>query len=798
LNDGRLDFTFWENTTMMIGSTRAALKCLATACPLAIGAAVLSGSPAHADDNDSQIQEIVVTAQKRTENAKDVPLSISNISGDDLNARHIADFDDLTRSVPNVSFESHGTEGLSNIEIRGVSSEVGSAVVGVYLDETSITMQGIFVGQAQPIPFDLARVEVLRGPQGTLFGASSMGGAFRFITNQPKVDTYEVDVASDLSGTDHGGANYNESIVVNAPITPQLAVRVGVNYGSNSGWIDHIDYASGVRDATGINKVEQGVVKIGLLYKPSDDLTISPSLWMQKVDSKDSSVIYPDLGLYNTSKEVREPSNDRLFIPALKIEKHFAAADVTSVTSYFWRNNARVLDGTVWNDGALAYYFLDPNPAFSSHQSQNDSLIAHIPSPSYTSTKETQFTQELRAASSKPGAGDLPLRWTVGLYYSKEAQDSQNNEFSPGLNSAFQSIYGYPLSSTTVQNALGSTATTFADDVIYINPIKSTVDEYAGFGELGYDLLPTLHVSAGLRYEYSRQTYYATQLGFYSIGAITPFSSNSSASATTPKFSAIVDLSDTSTAYATIAKGYRLGGGTGPLPESLCAGDLKAIGISSAPSTYRSDSLWSYELGTKLLLNDRTLSIDVSTYLIEWKNIQQTVALPDCGFSFTDNFGDAQNYGAELQLTYKPGFVRNLTLGLNAGGGRSIITRSIDPSAAAVGQSTLFTPKWTATATADYKLNLTDGLTGLVRTDYDFTGMSHGTFNTTDPGYTNPSYGVLNGSIGIDTGSFQVSLYGKNLANNQTIIQRPNVASIVEGYTVRPLTIGLNVAKQFR
>jgi outer membrane receptor protein involved in Fe transport len=782
----------------MIGCTRATFRFWAHAWPLTIGVAVLASSPARADDIDNQIQEIVVTAQKRAENIKDVPASISQISGDDLNAMHIADYDDLTRVVPSVSFSSGGTEGLSNIEMRGISSGVGSAVVAVYLDESSITSQSAFVGQAQPIPFDLARVEVLRGPQGTLYGASSMGGAIRFITNQPKLDAYEVNVVSDLSGTDHGGANYNESIVVNVPITPKLAVRVGVDYGKNSGWIDHLNYLTGVQDASDINSVEQGVVKIGLLYKPSDDLSIAPSLWMQKVASKDSSVFYPGLGLYKTNKEVNEPSNDRLFIPTLKIDEHFAAADVTSVTSYFWRDNERLLDGTYFNDAALAYYFLDFNPAFASHQAQNDSIIAHIASPSYTGVKETQFTQELRAVSSKPGAGELPLRWTAGLYYSKQVELNQNNEFSPGLNSAFESIYGYPLSSPIVQNALKSSATTFANDVIYIAPFNQTVDEYAGFGELGYDLLPTLHVSAGLRYAYSKQTYIANASGFYAIGTTSPFISDSSASATTPKFSATYDLSDTSTAYATIAKGYRLGGATGPIPQSLCAGDLKALGLASAPNTYQSDSLWSYELGTKLLLDDRSVSIDVATYLIKWKDIQQTVSLPDCGFAFTDNFGDARSYGVELQLAYKPKFVRNLTLGLNAGDGKSVITRSIDSSAAAVGQSTLHTPKWTATATVDYKLTITDGLAGFVRTDYDYTGMSYGSFKSTDPAYIYPSYGVVNGSIGIDTGSFQVSLYGKNLANNQTIIQRPNVADVIEGYTVRPLTVGVNIAKQFR
>ena len=778
---------------------RPVLRFRALPWHLTIGLAALLSVPVHADeDSSSQLQEVVVTAQKRSENVKDVPASISQISGDDLTMRHIADYDDLTRSIPSISFASGGTEGLSNIEIRGVSSSVGSSVVGIYLDESSITTQGIFVGQTQPIPFDLARVEVLRGPQGTLYGASSMGGAIRFITNSPKLDAFEVDVDSDLSGTNYAGANYNESIVVNAPITSDLAVRVGVDYGRDSGWINHFNYLTGVKDDSGINSVDRGVVKIGLLYKPTDDLTIEPTLWTQRVQSHDSSVFYPDLGLYDTSKEVREPSNDRLVIPALKIEQHLAAADLTSVTSYFWRDNARTLDGTYFNDAALAYYFLDPNPVFASHQPQNDSIIAHIASPSYVGTKQTQFTQELRATSAKPDAGSLPLKWTAGLYYSKQKQDSENNEYSPGLNAAFQSIYGYPLSSPIVQNALGSTATTFADDVIFINPIKQSVDEYAVFGELGYDILPTLHATAGLRYEYSTQTYNASAAGFYSIGTPSPYSTDSSASATTPRFSAIYDLTDTSTMYTTIAKGYRLGGGTGPLPESLCAGDLHAIGISSAPSTYQSDSLWSYEIGTKLLLDDRTISIDLETYLIKWKNIQQQIALPDCGFSFVDNFGDARNYGAELQLAYKPGFVRDLTLGLNAADGRSTITRSVDPSAAAVGQSTLYTPRWTATLTAEYKRNITPSLSGFVRADYDWTGMSYGTFQSTDPDYINPSYAVFNGSFGIDTGSFQIFLYGKNLLNNQTIIQRPNVASIVEGYTVRPLTVGLNIAKQFR
>jgi iron complex outermembrane receptor protein len=227
--------------------TRATIGFRASTGALAIGLGCWQPPSVHDDDIDGQIQEIVVTAQKRAENAKDVPVSISQISGEYLNARHIADFDDLTRAVPSVSFASGGTEGLSNIEIRGVSSAVGNPVVGVYLDESSITLTG--GGIRRPSSADPVRSGASGGAArtaGNFYGASSMGGAIRFITNQPKLDGYEVDVASDLSGTDYAGVNYNESIVVNAPITPNLAVSGGRGLRfTNSGWIDHFNYLTG-------------------------------------------------------------------------------------------------------------------------------------------------------------------------------------------------------------------------------------------------------------------------------------------------------------------------------------------------------------------------------------------------------------------------------------------------------------------------------------------------------------------------------------------------------------------------
>jgi outer membrane receptor protein involved in Fe transport len=172
--------------------------------------------------------------------------------------------------------------------------------------------------------------------------------------------------------------------------------------------------------------------------------------------------------------------------------------------------------------------------------------------------------------------------------------------------------------------------------------------------------------------------------------------------------------------------------------------------------------------------------------------------LPSCGFSFTDNFGDAQSYGGELQLAYKPPFLRNLTLMLNAGGARSVITASVDPSAAAVGEHVLFVPEYTAAVSAEYRVNLNDHASIFARGDYQRIGKSYGSFQATDPDYINPEYAVVNARMGADLGSWQIVLWGKNLTNNQTIIQRPNVASVLAAYTVVPLTVGLTVSKEFR
>ncbi len=755
-------------------------------------------------DTDGQLESVIVTANKRSENIKDVPISISVIGGNELEDHHVVDYDTLTRSVPGVSFGAGASgggagEGLANIEIRGVSSTTGSATVAVYLDDTPITVRNVFDGASQPTLFDMDRVEVLRGPQGTLYGASSMGGTIRFITKQPDLNDFSTEVGSDLSGTEHGGVNYDEQGVVNVPIVPGIfGLRAGIDYGDDSGWIDHYSLATGALEKTGVNDQRHLVLKlIGKLQE--DDLTVTPELYFQRYYSSDSPVFYPAEGLYEQDKQVAEPSRDTMFLPSLNITKGLGFADLTSVTSYFWRQMSRISDGTYYNSTVFTTYFLDSLPF--AKPAQDDAILATLPSPVYFSTTYGQATEELRLTSRPKEETGLPIKWVFGLFYDDQWDTHRDNEPIDGLNAAFKSIYGYSIGQTD-SSLLGTDVNPneYANDVIYFSSSRYDERQYAVFGQTDFDVLPDLHGSVGLRYLYSRVSYTRYGGGFYDLGNISPYVQVSRYYAATPKFSLTYDVSDASSIYTTVAKGFRLGGPTGPTPvgpNNACTPDYDTLGITNPPTKYDSDKLWSYELGTKSSFLGNTLSANGAIYYIDWQGIQQTINLPTCGFSFTENVGNAESYGAELEMRYKPPVVKGLTLGLAGGPTHAVITSTTNSATAAVGQKLLNTPDWTATFSADYSWDLNDKLSAFVRADYTWTGRGHGSYVQSNSDYTNPQYDVLNASIGVDAGTFQVSLYAKNLSDDKTIIQQPQVNTVITGYTVPPLTVGVHVAAQF-
>jgi iron complex outermembrane receptor protein len=342
----------------------------------------------------------------------------------------------------------------------------------------------------------------------------------------------------------------------------------------------------------------------------------------------------------------------------------------------------------------------------------------------------------------------------------------------------------------------------YAGDYVYTESGQYDTKQYALFGQVGYAFLDRLHASLGLRGTYAQTSTSVTQGGFFAVGNLTPYSKSESFNSTTPKFSLVYDLTSTATAYTAIGKGFRLGGELyTPLPtgpNNICAHDEANLGLSDSPSSsFGSDTLWSYELGTKGRTLGNALSFDVAGYYQNWTNLQQAIYLPTCGYYDTVNIGNAESYGAELEARYKLAAVPGLTFGVTAGSNHATLTSSHNPLTAEPGQHILYTPRWSATALLDYDHEIAGGVDGFVSWDYDFTGPSNGSYQVNNPNYNNPEYSVMNLTVGARFNSWELAAFAKNLLNNSTVIKSPTKNSLVTGYALQPLTAGLRVKRKF-
>jgi len=756
-------------------------------CLLGLGSS--RANPADAGTADAgtdaaALGEVIVTAQRRAEDVKEVPMSISVLGAAALENDHIGGLEDISRAVPGLSFAAGGGPGLDNIEMRGVSSTSGSATVGMYLDDVPITVTNLFNGAVEPRLFDLDRVEVLRGPQGTLYGSSSMGGAIRFISNQPDMSAFGGSVSSQVSGTRHGGVNYDEKGVLNVPIIEgQAAIRIGVDVGEDSGYIDNYTLADQPA-RRGTNDDKWTVLRLAGKLAVDDSLSVTPAFFGEWEKTGDTSVFYPGVGLYEQQKEVQEPSVDHLLIGSVTVAKDWGWGALTSISSYFQQQFNRIEDGTYYNSEYLGSIIDSEPPNGIMNQGYQ---IGLLPGPVYTWVKTTVATEELRLASA--ASADSALSWIGGVFFSDYKVHRQFNAYIDDLNQTFESIYGIP-----PQDAPVFAGATFPNNSVATDNTTEDEKQYAVFADVSYRFIPSLKGTAGLRYSYAPTTFDDFQGGYFSIG-VPPVSTRANFEKTTPKFSLTYDATRALTVYASASQGYRIGGSETYVSPSLCAQDLANLGLSSAPQNFNSDSLWSYEGGLKGRFFDDTLSINVDAYLVRWSNIQQTVSLPICGYTITTNVGDAQAYGPELEINYRP--IRDLTLGLSTEYTHDALTKVTSSVGASVGDHILNVPEWMATFRVDYSRSLAADVRVFVRADDDWTGPSNGAFSPANPDYSRPVYSVLNASIGLALRSCEISVFAKNLLDDRKIIQRPALLFEPEAYTVRPLTAGLNVKLRF-
>ncbi|HEX7853968.1 MAG TPA: TonB-dependent receptor [Sphingobium sp.] len=741
---------------------------------VALAVLAFAGSVAHAQSTPPQA-EIVVTAQKRAENLKDVPVSVSVLGGAAIQTQKIKNFEDLGRMVPSMAVTSAGGSNLSRITLRGIASDQGTATVGVYLDDVSLTIPNLyFTGATLPKMFDLAQAEVLRGPQGTLFGASSLGGTIRFISNQPNLSQIEGSVLGELSGTHHGGANYLAQGVLNLPIiNDRMALRIGVQRSRDSGYIDRIDNSGRVHD--GVNDEVATVVRSSLLWKVSDEFSIQPALLYQETNSDGVGLFeLSALPKYIQHRDSREFNNDRLIVPSLTIRGSLGSLDVTSVTSYLNRVNKRNVDAQIY-DSEYIGAVLDPDFGATYN------TIAALPGLLHNNAYVHQWSQEVRLATKSMKETGLWYEWQIGGYFSNQNIHSTDDEYVVGLGAAVQKIFG--------QDPAAVLGAPLVNDVLGFFHYHDKRREYAVFGQGSVRLLPKLKATIGVRQSFARVGYDIDQGGWLALGSPPTASRKSTSKPFTPKFALVYEASQSASIYATVGKGFRLGGFTTPLPPT-CGPSVAEFGLAGSGDNYRSDSLWSYEGGAKFDLFGRKLRVNASGYYIDWQHVQQSISLPSCGFLSIVNAGHARSYGGEIEAEAQvaPG----LSIGGSASFTDSRVTKAAPGTGVMDGQSLLGVPKNNFSGHVDYRQSINDEFKGYGHIDVNRVGRSHGAFAVTSPDYDRAAYTVVNATVGIETDRFDISLFARNLLDERKVIQSPQVVFVRQGLIVRPRTIGIS------
>jgi outer membrane receptor protein involved in Fe transport len=644
---------------------RVRMALRAFACVGGLSLAFAAGADSSGDGDitsGSGLDEIVVTAQKRSSTVQNTPISISTVSGDDLVARGVASLAALAQGTPGVSLKTEGPS-QTEIEMRGMTSSGGnSATVGFYLDD--IPLAGPASAQnghvvIDPDLYDLSRIEILRGPQGTLFGSGSMGGTVRLITNQPNLTQFQGSAQSVLSGTDGGGFNHKDNLMVNLPlINDTLALRVVGSEDYTSGWIDRIvvnpfplavgnptgntrgdvEAAPIERQYPGSNAYQIYAARVTLLWKPTEDLSITPSYFHEYSSQSGISAYDSDPGTlaHYQPFDIAEPSTDSLTTLGLNINYHFAAFDLSSSTARWTRNSTQEEEASeAFNNPLEAITYASnyglPNPGYYGATGSGPEYGIEI-DPSH------QFSEELRLTST----GDGKSSWVAGLYYSDFYSLWTFNGTTPN--------YGTYMDLGTLAPA---TTPHWFDAYS-----PTTIKQYAAFGDATYALTDEFKIDLGARVNHYDYRFSSCISGWGSgFGAAVPSCSGLiplSSTSFDPKLNLTYTFRPDLMTYATVSTGFRPGGGNAVYPTTGAAWGPAYLGQNYAaggkfPTKYDPDRVISYELGEKSRFFDHHLTVNTSVYYEDWRNIQLEAYPNDWALNINGNY--AHIYGADLDLT---------------------------------------------------------------------------------------------------------------------------------------------------
>ena len=714
-------------------------------------------APAEAEETDDRV--IVVTAQKREQQLIDVPQSITAVGGSTLERQQASNFQDYLKLVPGLQL-NQSTAGQGRLVLRGINTGGVASTVGVYMDETTFGSSSGLVNGAilsgDFDTFDLERIEVLRGPQGTLYGASSLGGVLKFVTKRPNTEAFEARARGSVETVKGGDLSYMGSAVVNVPLGDTLAVRATGFYRDFGGFIDSIG-TGGSDVEENINDYRSYGGRVSALFEPTDQFSVQVGAYFQNLESDASSSVESNpttartlYGRLTQSQFVPEFTDVKYRVYNGVINYDFGFASLVSATSYSTLDQQFRSDLTPQFGGLIQAIFGAPNNFLLRQQ-----------------TEVKRFTQEVRLQSPESDS----FEWLIGGYYSDE-KGLIDQAFDAVAPNTFTSVPGLPL--------LGIARST------------SKYREFAGFANATIYLGDRFDVTFGGRYSENKQTAGQSSDGALAGGPRTLPSTQSKEDVFTYSVAPKFKVSDQFSVYARVAKGFRPGG-----PNVLAPGAPENL------RSYASDSLISYELGVKAETLDRTFSIDAAVYQIDWKDIQVFGQINNFGVNF--NGGKAESKGFEFTATMRP--TAGLAFSVN---GAYTDAKLKDDTPAQVGglagDQLPFTPKYSIGTNADYEWALGENSTAFVGASLRALSKQTATYNLAFRNANGrqrslPAYEVLDLRAGVDFGKFSLEAYVKNLTDSdgKTSFEAPGNSPLGAAVTgvIRPRTMGVTLTAGF-
>jgi iron complex outermembrane receptor protein len=724
-----------RGTTRLLGATILGLTSLTCVAEAADGPSDRSLGPS--SDERIELEEIVVTAQHREEKLHEVPMGITALSGDFLDQRQDRSFEDYVATVPGLSLRQQ-SPGHNTLTLRGINTGGGGSTVAVYVDDSPVGSSSALANGASFAsnfdPWDMQRIEVLRGPQGTLYGASSEGGLIKFVTNAPDPSAFATRAEVGGEGFAQGGNGWSGKLMVNAPLGSSAAFRVSAYSESIPGYIN-----DPLLHQNNVNSEKKNGLRASLLLLPTSDLTIRLTAFRQEIKTDGSSSVdveidtrQPVFGPFTHERETPEPNRFTYDHYNATVDWNLGWASALASTTY-GKNSNRFFD-----DQSLSPAGLD---GLSLSQYFSGLLGAPVGFSETNQSEVQKLTQELRLQSPS----NARLEWEVGGYFTREAAQlyQPNNLFylSDG------SFYGGQPGAYALINT----------DTHY--------KESAGFATLTYHVNPQVDVQVGGRWAHNDQSFSTVEhLNISTPVEVSTQSGVASASKFLYSFAPRWHMTDDLMLYARIASGYQAGG-----PNTLPAGAPASI-----PTQFQPDSTVNYEVGVRSQLFDRRLSVDLTAFRIDWSKVQINAAVRITGndqLLYTDNGGAATSQGLEWALALAP--LPDLTLSLTGAYIDAKLTTAAPAIGGVSGQRLPGSPEWSSSLDAEYVHSAFADYRAFVGGIWSYNGTQFSSFSasgtSTAPPTRIPGYTTLNLRTGLQNERWRFSLYAKNVTNKQAI-----------------------------